>query len=143
MFGNDERMLDATDAVAEGNWSYALQLLKELVKLEVPDAEHFMGWFFEQGIEVEQSDSKAFYWWSKAAVNGVPESQNAIAFLYREGRGTDVDLEQAYYWYSMAYENGDSQSRLGKEELEKNFTDTQLKSLNEKIYADKILLNLK
>lgn len=102
-----------------------------------------MGWFFEQGIEVEQSDNKVFYWWSKAAANGIPESQNAITFLYREDRGTDVDIEQAYYWYSMVYENGDSQSRLNKEELGKEFTNAQLIALNEKVDVDKKFLSLK
>ena len=48
-----------------------------------------MGWFYEQGIEVTQSDKQAFYWWMKAAEKGVSESQCAIAQLYEKGRGVE------------------------------------------------------
>ena len=134
MFGNDRRMLEAVDAMSEGNWDFACQLLKKLSAKGVPDAEHFMGWFYEQGIVVTQSDTEAFRWLSKAAIHGVPESQNGIANMYHKGIGTDVDLEKAYYWYSVAYKNGDVASLSGVKEIEKNLSTEQLSAFKSQKY---------
>ncbi len=129
MFGNDERMLKAVDAMSEGDWALAYQLLKKLTDIGVPDAEHFMGWFYEQGTEVKQSDIKAFHWFSKAAANGVPESQNAIASMYSDGCGTELNLEKAYFWYSVAYKNGDSASLVELKTIEQKLSTEQLLTL--------------
>lgn len=141
MFGNDKKMLPAVDAMSEGDWSLGYELIKGLADEGIPDAEHFMGWFYEQGIEVEQSDQEAFKWWSRAAAKGVPESQNGVALMYHHGRGgVDIDLEQAYFWYSIAYKNGDSPSRPSIQKIAKELSDEQLARLNQKIKESTALL---
>ena len=71
-----------------------------------------MGWFCEQGLEVEQSDTNAFNWWLKSAPKGIVESQYGLAQLYETGRGTAKNNIQAYYWYSQAILNGDTEAQI-------------------------------
>ena len=114
-----DRVLKAYDVMADGDYALTFKLMYELAKEGVADAEHCLGWFYEQGIEVSQSDKKAFFWWSKSAPKGIRESENALGGMYQEGRGTKKDLKKAYYWYSLAYKNGDSWSRQNIKDLEK------------------------
>lgn len=130
---SEDRMLKACDAVADGDWPLSYKLMNELASEGFADAEHFMGWLYEQGIEVPQSDEKAFHWWSISAPKGVKESENALGGMYQEGRGTEKDLEKAYYWYSLAYKNGDSWSLHNIKDLEKELTKEQINNIKEQI----------
>ncbi len=128
-----DRILKAYDAMAEGDFALCFKLMNELVAEGVADAEHSMGWFYEQGVEVPRSDEKAFYWWSISAKKGIRESENGLGVLYQEGRGTDKDLEKAYYWHSLAYKNGYSWSRHNIKDLEEQLTKEQIHEIKHQI----------
>ncbi len=96
------------DAVLNNDWKTAYKIIQSLIKEGNATAEHTMGWFHEQGIEVPQSDKEAFNWWLKSAPKGVVESQAALGLLYLSGKGTDTNYEKAYYWLSLAVKNGET-----------------------------------
>ena len=130
---NEEKMLKAVQALENNKFIEAHKLTEELAEEGYADAEHAMGWFYEQGIGVQKSDEKAFYWWSKSAPKGIMESEGALGGMYQEGRGTTKDIEKAYYWHSIAYKNGYSWSRHNIKDLEKELTKEQVNDINEKI----------
>ena len=103
---------EATQAMINEDWHTAYEIISEMAKRGNKNAEHFMGWFYEQGVVVEQSDKKAFEWWLKSANKGITESQCAIAQLCEYGRGTDRDFINAYIWYSKAIMSGDEDSQI-------------------------------
>ena len=67
-----------------------------------------MGWFYQQGLEVPQSDKETYTWWASSAPKGIPESQAGLGSLYLSGKGTDINYQKAYYWLSLAIKNGET-----------------------------------
>ncbi len=100
------------EAILNNNWHLAYEIILPLASEGNANAEHFMGWFYEQGIEVPQSDEKAFEWWSKSASKGIPESQCGLAQMYETGRGTGQSLTDAFVWYSHAIMNGEQDAEV-------------------------------
>ena len=54
-------------AVLNEDWKAAYEIIQHLINEGNAAAEHTMGWFYEQGIEVPRSDKEAFNWWVKSA----------------------------------------------------------------------------
>ncbi len=127
---------EAVQAMISEDWHTAYRIISDMANRGNMNAEHFMGWFYEQGIEVEQSDKKAFEWWQKSAPKGIPESQSGIAQLYESGRGTDKNYINAYVWYSKAVMSGDKESQILLANLSTKMSKQQLSEarsiLNEK-----------
>ena len=61
-----------------------------------------MGYFYHEGLGVEQDLSQAFAWTKRAAEHGDWDAQYNLAEFYEEGIGTAADLAQAKYWYQQA-----------------------------------------
>lgn len=117
---------EAIVAMTNEDWHKAHQIISTLALQGNSNAEHFMGWFYEQGIEVPQSDEIAFEWWSKSAIKGVPESQSALAQFYENGRGTKKNPVNAYVWYSHAIMSGDEESQTFINNLSSKMSDVEL-----------------
>jgi TPR repeat protein len=96
------------DAVHNEDWKAAYKIIQSLIKEGNASAEHTMGWFHQQGIEVPQSDKEAFNWWATSAPKGVAESQAGLGSLYLSGKGTKANYQKAYYWLSLAVKNGET-----------------------------------
>lgn len=122
---------EAIQAIIEEDWETAYLIIHKMALLGNVNAEHFMGWFYEQGIEVEQSDKKAFEWWAKSASKGVAESQCGIAQFYEFGRGTKQDYISAYVWYSRAIMSGDEESQILIANLSNKMNEMQLTQAKE------------
>jgi hypothetical protein len=56
-------------------------------------------------------DSKAVYWWEKAAKHGMPMSQAALGDAYRDGTGIAKDEYKAILWWRKAAAQGDIESQ--------------------------------
>ena len=96
------------DAVLNDDWKTAYEITQSLIKEGNASAEHTMGWFHQQGIEVSQSDNEAFNWWTTSAPKGVAEAQAGLGSLYLSGKGTMINYQKAYYWLSLAVKNGET-----------------------------------
>jgi TPR repeat protein len=82
---------------------------KEHMKLALkgyPLAECQIGYFYMQGLGVEQNYAKALYWNQRAAKHGDRDAQCNLAEQFESGLGTPPDLERAKYWYGISAKNG-------------------------------------
>ena len=70
------------------------------------------GYYFLGSNGVEQSYSKAAYWWEKAAEQGHGDAQFNIGVCYYEGNGIKQSYSKAIYWYKKAAEQGNSKAQF-------------------------------
>lgn len=57
---------------------------------------------------VSQDYAKAFYWYQKAADQGLASSQATLGFLYTSGLGVRQDHTKAVKWFKKASEQNDA-----------------------------------
>jgi len=69
-------------------------------------AQYNLGIMYDKGEEVPHNSKQAFYWYKKAAEQGVAEAQYNVAVMYGGGRGIRRNSKQAFYWYKKAAEQG-------------------------------------
>ena len=67
------------------------------------EAQHAVGWLYENGKGVERNYEKAVYWYQKAAEQGLARSMYGIGNCYYNGK---KDYKKAFYWYQKAAEHG-------------------------------------
>ena len=65
-----------------------------------------MGVRYLLGRGVEQSNEKAFYYFSKAADQDDPFAQNEVAYMYAAGKGTTRNYAKAFSYYRKAADHG-------------------------------------
>ncbi|MBW8308722.1 MAG: SEL1-like repeat protein [Candidatus Paracaedibacteraceae bacterium] len=80
------------------------------------EAQFIIGSFYYKGIILKQEDTKAAYWYLKAAENGHSEAQWWIGLLYRLGAGVTRDLIKSYEWLKVSAKKGNhwGQYHLGE-----------------------------
>lgn len=66
------------------------------------DAQYYLGFQYELGIEKVQDNHQAYHWYKQAAQQGDARSQYALGYLYSEGIGVGRDMEQAELWYKKS-----------------------------------------
>lgn len=66
---------------------------------------------YYEGEKIEQSYSKAFYWYKKAAQQGYAKAQFYLGLQYERAEGISYSLSDAIYWYKKALGNGYSDAR--------------------------------
>lgn len=78
-------------------------------------AQFRLGTKYDFGKGVEQSDSKAFKWYQKAAKQGHMDAQFNLGSMYKNGQGVKQSNSLAAKWYCKSAEQGDSaaQCNLG------------------------------
>ncbi len=92
----------AHQAFMAGNHDSSFNEMKRLAHEGLADAQHFVGWCYEQGIAVESNPEQAFHWWEKAAEQGIAESQNAIGSMLAAGEGCKRNRPLGAYWLALA-----------------------------------------
>mgnify|MGYP005806440369 CR=1 FL=1 len=71
-------------------------------------AQFTLGYWYTHGRGIiNQSDQKAFYWFSQASNKGNTQAQKYLGYAYEKGIGTPKDLAQAINWYAKASQAGD------------------------------------
>lgn len=75
------------------------------------DAQYYLAFQYELGIEMEQNSQKAHYWYGKAAEQGDARSQYSLGYLYSEGIGVKRDVEQAIQWYEKSSQQDYSEAQ--------------------------------
>ncbi|WP_413112466.1 tetratricopeptide repeat protein [Thaumasiovibrio sp. DFM-14] len=59
----------------------------------------------------EFDPTRAFMWWSRAAINNHLQAQKQTALCYQTGQGTEVNRQKAIYWIERAAEQGDCEAQ--------------------------------
>ena len=78
-------------------------------------AQYNLGYMYQYGRGVEQSNEKAVEWYRKAADQGDAAAQNDLGYMYANGQGVEQSNEKAVEWYRKAADQGDAaaQNDLG------------------------------
>jgi TPR repeat protein len=53
-----------------------------------------------------QDKAEAYFWWRKAAEQGIVKSQVLLGHLYKDGIIVQQDYEEAMWWWQRAAESG-------------------------------------
>jgi TPR repeat protein len=96
----------ALEAYETGDYQTAQTQFNALALNDNPEAQYNLAFMYFGGEGVPQDDSKAAFWFERAAKLGHPAAQDTLAYLYLNGRGVSVDRIQAYAWYTLAAHNG-------------------------------------
>lgn len=88
---------------------YAFPIKDLYAKAKAGDkiAQRALGWRFSNGAGVKRNNTKARYWWQKAAEQGDAVSQLNLGGMYYYGNGVSKDYKKAFKWYKKSAENGD------------------------------------
>ena len=82
-------------------------------------AQYETGYYYERTHDAE----KAYYWYRKAAEQGLKEAQYKLADGYSEGYGVPKNIKQAMYWFKKAAEQGDEDAKKRINALQKSGED--------------------
>ena len=72
---------------------------------EHPDAFRLLGYRYQRGEAVPQSDEAAAYWFQQGARRGDKLSMMALGLRYANGRGVPQDFAAAVYWWKQAQDH--------------------------------------
>ena len=89
------------------SYSYAAPLYQQLADRGRDGAMNRLGYLYENGLGLAQSDPQAVAWYRKAAESGNPGGMNNLGKMYDTGRGVAKDDTQAIAWYRKAAEKGE------------------------------------
>ncbi len=67
-----------------------------------PDAQMFLGYFYDKGIGTASNPSEAVRWYRQAALRSVAAAQYELAMLYAGGRGVEQNSQDAMQWICKA-----------------------------------------
>jgi len=90
-------------AIGIGDSKTAAKWYRAAAEQDHAGAQMRLGWLYEKGEGVEQSDVKAFEWFQKSAAQGLESAIAALGDMYKEGRGTPQNTEKAEELYSTSY----------------------------------------
>jgi len=92
-------------------------------------AQYHLGYMYDTGEGVEQSDRYAFLWYRKAAEQGHPKAQTNLGVLYANGSGVAQDLKLAYVWFNLAAAQGYTPAFQNRQMLIEEFPEAERESL--------------
>jgi uncharacterized protein YdaT len=99
-FKQGKQLLDA------GKYAEALPLLTTAALDGNAIAQRFLGWMYERGKGLPQSDTRAFEWYQKAADCGDAKAQCNLGTMYHTGKGVLASDVKAVEWYQKAAAQG-------------------------------------
>jgi hypothetical protein len=99
-FKQGKQLLDA------GKYAEAIPLLTTAALDGNATAQRFLGWMYERGKGLPQSDTKAFEWYQKAADCGDAKAQCNLGTMYHTGKGVLASDVKAVEWYQKAAAQG-------------------------------------
>lgn len=84
------------------------------------EAQFQTGVIFERGIGLEKNETKAAYWYEKAAMQGHVDAQYNVGIMYAGGRGVEQNMTAAVHWFREASAHGDKESAILLDKIQKS-----------------------
>ena len=97
---NELNLLQVREAAKNGNVEAQLYLASK----------YFTG-LHDDGINIPQNYTSAFFSYEEIAKRGVAEAQSKIGYMYHHGVGIAKDEAEAVEWYRKAAEQGDAEAQ--------------------------------
>ena len=108
---NNWSLQTAEEAFTNGDAPTAVAHWRGLAELGDVVAMNNLGYAYEKGIVVPQSDQDALGWYVEAANKGFPTAMFNVGEAIYEGRGTKSDAKEALKWLILAGSKGDSDAQ--------------------------------
>jgi TPR repeat protein len=105
---SDDLFLEADKQWDAGNLKDAFRLFSIAAERGNAAARVNLGYFFNMGIGTSRNESKAIFWYKKAARKGDVCAYTNIGTIYRDYN----NFERARFWFLKAIENGDGDAAL-------------------------------
>ncbi len=99
--GTTDRINQLIDA---GDLEGAYAVAAKAAKNDDPEGDQALGWFYEQGRVVIQSDKKAAEHYRECAKAGLKHCQWRLGVMLDMGQGVDMDPKEAYKWIAKSAE---------------------------------------
>jgi TPR repeat protein len=121
-FSDTQSTMSVADLNKKGTDYFTIRDYKAALKWYIksaakgsPDAENFIGWFFQNGLGVGKDYGEAMKWYMKAAAQGFTPSETNLGWCYQHALGVTADYREALKWYLMAAKQGnaDAQNNMG------------------------------
>lgn len=84
----------------------ALQWYRKSAEADYASASFWLGYKYDNGIDVTQSWDEALLWYQKASENGMAKASFLLGDWYRKGDKVSQDWEKSYHAYQLANEQG-------------------------------------
>ena len=95
------------------------------------DALYSLGFMYDIGDGVPESDKTAVMWYTKAAELGEGRAQYNLGLKYANGEGVPENDIKAYVWYALAKANGFFWAKNNLELLKQEMTKPQIAKAQE------------
>jgi len=97
---------EGMSAYQRGDYAGAFAAWLPLAEKGDVRSQNNIGILYRRGMGVLKSETKAFEWYERAAIQGLPKSQYNLSLLYKRGRGVKRDGKLALKWLEQAAMNG-------------------------------------
>ena len=98
-------------AMDRQHYATAMRAWYDLAAAGDPQAQHNIGYLYEEGLGVTQQYDVAMDWYRRAADGGLAEAEHNLGMMYVEGRGAAKSWAQGLIYFRKAAENGLIESR--------------------------------
>jgi len=131
--GCEDRRADK--AYLRGEYNETVEHLRFLAKSGEPRAQYDLGYLYDKGQGVPQSDEQARKWYELAAEQGEARAEYNLGLMHLNGQGVKPDIVEAYYWISLSAAQGDKQALDARDYVTDKMTEAQLVEAKTKVRA--------
>jgi hypothetical protein len=98
-------------AFKRGDYATAVKIAQPLAERGDAVNQRHLGYLYEEGKGVPQSDAEAIRWYRKAADQGDAEAERNLGLMYAYGKGVPLDVDEAAKWFRKAADQGNQDSK--------------------------------
>lgn len=95
-----------------GKYDEAYPLFLKAAEQGNADGQVNLGWMYEYGKGVAQSNDEAVKWYRKSADQGNAYGQSNFGTMYRDGKGVAQNYDEAVKWYRKSADQGNAYGQV-------------------------------
>lgn len=107
----EEKLRAGLAAMERQHYATAMRAWSDLAQAGDPEAQHNIGYMYEEGLGVTQQFNVAMDWYRRAASGGLSEADHNLGMMYVDGRGVAKSWAQGLTHFRKAAERGLTESR--------------------------------
>lgn len=116
----------ADKAYTHRDYQKAVEELRDLAERGEARAQYDLGFLYDKGQGVPQSDKQAFHWYHRAAEQNDDRAQYNLGLMYASGQGVQQNYLEAYYWINRSATQGNNHALDARDYLSEKMTAGQL-----------------
>jgi hypothetical protein len=104
----------------------AMKWYRKAAEQNLADAQHSLGFCYDQGQGVEKDYAEAVKWYRKAAEQNYTAAQHILGVAYAKGEGVEKDYAEAYAYYNLAAAKNLEPAAKARDALEQKMSPQQV-----------------